>query len=190
MILVVVASAYSRFSGVPDVKAALSGAAAGAAGLVVGTSLKILQGLEPDAVTIATAAAVCLAAFWLRLPMILILAIAIPASLAHRGQTSAARAVSLLASSSLTFGILLPPVDRRRQRDDPGDPSAGRGSAPLDGAIATFATLVAIGQTAPGPNVLIVSMIGWHMARGRRSARRDARHRRCRPVLLALAWGA
>lgn len=28
----------------------------------------------------------------------------------------------------------------------------------------TFASLVAIGQTAPGPNVLIVSMIGWHMA--------------------------
>jgi chromate transporter len=29
---------------------------------------------------------------------------------------------------------------------------------------ATFASLVAIGQTAPGPNVLIVSIIGWHMA--------------------------
>lgn len=29
---------------------------------------------------------------------------------------------------------------------------------------ATFAGLVAIGQTAPGPNVLTVSMIGWHMA--------------------------
>lgn len=29
---------------------------------------------------------------------------------------------------------------------------------------ATFAGLVAIGQTAPGPNVLVVSMIGWHMA--------------------------
>jgi chromate transporter len=29
---------------------------------------------------------------------------------------------------------------------------------------ATFANLVAIGQTAPGPNVLVISMIGWHMA--------------------------
>lgn len=29
---------------------------------------------------------------------------------------------------------------------------------------ATFANLIAIGQTAPGPNVLIVSMIGWHVA--------------------------
>ncbi len=29
---------------------------------------------------------------------------------------------------------------------------------------ATFAGLVAIGQTAPGPNVLVISMIGWQMA--------------------------
>lgn len=29
---------------------------------------------------------------------------------------------------------------------------------------ATFANLVAIGQAAPGPNVLIVSIIGWHIA--------------------------
>jgi chromate transporter len=69
------------------VRAGLSGAAAGAAGLVIGTSLKILQGLEPDAVTWATAGAVFLAAAGLRLPMLLILAIAIPVSLA----TAAAR---------------------------------------------------------------------------------------------------
>ena len=29
---------------------------------------------------------------------------------------------------------------------------------------ATFVSLTTIGQAAPGPNVLIVSMIGWHMA--------------------------
>ncbi len=29
---------------------------------------------------------------------------------------------------------------------------------------ATFASLVAIGSTAPGPNVIIVSMIGWQVA--------------------------
>ncbi len=29
---------------------------------------------------------------------------------------------------------------------------------------ASFAKLVAIGQTAPGPNVLVVSMIGWSLA--------------------------
>ncbi len=31
---------------------------------------------------------------------------------------------------------------------------------------ATFVNLIAIAQAAPGPNVLIVSMIGWHMAGG------------------------
>ena len=31
---------------------------------------------------------------------------------------------------------------------------------------ATFAGLVAIGQTAPGPNVLVISMIGWQVAGG------------------------
>lgn len=30
----------------------------------------------------------------------------------------------------------------------------------------TFATLIAIAQTAPGPNVMIVSMIGWQVAGG------------------------
>jgi chromate transporter len=87
LILVGVATLYTGFSGVPEVRAGLSGAAAGAAGLVIGTSLKILQGLEPDAVTWATAGAVFLAAAGLRLPMLLILAIAIPVSLA----TAAAR---------------------------------------------------------------------------------------------------
>ena len=29
---------------------------------------------------------------------------------------------------------------------------------------ATFAQVVAIGQTAPGPNVMIVSMVGWQLA--------------------------
>ena len=29
---------------------------------------------------------------------------------------------------------------------------------------ATFASLIAIGSTAPGPNVIIVSMIGWQVA--------------------------
>ena len=81
LILVAIATLYSRFSGVPEVKAGLSGAAAAAAGLVVGTSLKILKDLNPDAITIATAGAVCLAAFWLKLPMVVILAVAIPVSL-------------------------------------------------------------------------------------------------------------
>lgn len=82
LILVGVAALYARFSGVAAVKAGLSGAAAAAAGLVLGTSLKILKDLDPDTATIVTAAAVCIAAAFLELPMLLILAVAIPTSLA------------------------------------------------------------------------------------------------------------
>ena len=82
LILVGFATLYTRFSAVAEVRAGLSGAAAAAAGLVIGTSLKILKGLEPDMVTWLTAALVCLAAALLQIPMLLILAVAIPASLA------------------------------------------------------------------------------------------------------------
>ena len=82
LILVGFATLYTHFASVPQVKAGLSGAAAAAAGLVVGTSLKILKGLQPDAMAWFTATTVCLAAAFLQLPMVLILAVAIPASLA------------------------------------------------------------------------------------------------------------
>ena len=81
MILVVFATLYTRYSGLPTVKAALAGAAAAAAGLVLGTALKILKGLEADAASYATAALVCVAAAVAGLPMVVTLAIAIPASL-------------------------------------------------------------------------------------------------------------
>ncbi len=79
-ILVGAASLYARFGDNGDVRAALVGAAAAAAGLVTGTSLRILKGMNPDAVAVAIAAAVCLAASLLRVPMVVTLAIAIPAS--------------------------------------------------------------------------------------------------------------
>ncbi len=82
LILVGVATLYTRYAAVAEVRAGLLGAAAAAAGLVLGTSLKILKGLEPDAISWVTAACVCLAAALLQLPMVLILAVAIPVSLA------------------------------------------------------------------------------------------------------------
>ena len=79
-IVVAAASLYARFGDNGDVRAALVGAAAAAAGLVTGTSLRILKGMEPDAATVAIAALVCLAASVLRTPMLLTLAVAVPAS--------------------------------------------------------------------------------------------------------------
>ena len=81
-ILVAVALLYARYGGEPDVRVGLAGAAAAAAGLVAGTSLRLLKGLDPDAPAVVTAALVCLAASALKLSMLLILALAIPTALA------------------------------------------------------------------------------------------------------------
>lgn len=81
VILVGIAVFYTHFGGQPDVKAGLQGAAAAAAGVVLGTSLKILRDLEPDFAAVLVAGGVCLAAA-LQVPMLLILAIAIPLSIA------------------------------------------------------------------------------------------------------------
>lgn len=83
VILVVVATLYSRFGGLPDVKAGLFGAAAAAAGIVLGTSLKILRDLDPDLIAVLTAASVCCAAA-AKVPMLIILAVAIPVSIAAK----------------------------------------------------------------------------------------------------------
>ena len=81
-ILAGAATLYARFGGNPDVRAALSGAAAAAAGLVGGTALRLLRGLDPDLIAILVAGAVCLASAFARLPMLAILAGAVPLTLA------------------------------------------------------------------------------------------------------------
>ena len=80
--LIVVATLYARYSYLPDVRAGLMGAATAAAGLALGTAFKLLQGLDPTLVTLATAACVCIASAILQVPMLLILAVAIPTALA------------------------------------------------------------------------------------------------------------
>ncbi len=82
LILLAFASLLQRFGEQPDVRAGLAGAAAAAAGLVGGTALRLLASLGSDVAVIVPAAAVCLAAAVLRLPLPLILAAAIPASIA------------------------------------------------------------------------------------------------------------
>ena len=79
-ILVVAASFYDRFADNADVKAGLAGAAAGAAGLVGGTALRILKGANPDVLNFAIAGGVCVGAF-LKLPILVLLGGAIPLSI-------------------------------------------------------------------------------------------------------------
>jgi chromate transporter len=81
MILVVIALFYSRYGQLADVRAALFGAAAAAAGVVAGTSLRILSDLEPDWRAVIVVAGVCLAAI-AKIPMLAILAVAVPLSIA------------------------------------------------------------------------------------------------------------
>ena len=82
VILIAVAMLYARYSYLPDVRAGLMGAATAAAGLTLGTALKLLKSLDATLVTVATAVCVCLAAALVQAPMLLILAVAIPATLA------------------------------------------------------------------------------------------------------------
>lgn len=82
LFLIAIATIYARYAGDADVRAGVMGAAAAAAGLVGGTSLRLLRGLNPDIAAVLTATAVCLAAAVLKAPMLLILATATPISFA------------------------------------------------------------------------------------------------------------
>ena len=81
-ILVAVAALYARFGSLGIVKAGLAGAAAAAAGLVLGTSFKLVRDLGPGVATLALVSLIAAASAFLKLPMLVILAVAIPAALA------------------------------------------------------------------------------------------------------------
>ena len=78
LLLLAIASLYARFSSVGDVQAALAGAAAAAAGLVIGSSLKMLRALSSDALVLFITAGIFVASAFAHLPILLILAVALP----------------------------------------------------------------------------------------------------------------
>ena len=80
-ILVAVAALYARYGSLGIVKAGVAGAAAAAAGLVLGTSFKLVRDLGPGIATLALVVAIAAASALLKLPMLLILAVAIPTAL-------------------------------------------------------------------------------------------------------------
>lgn len=82
MVLVGFATLYSRYGGHPDVQAGLDGAAAAAAGLIIGTALKLIRRIRLTVPAwICGGAAFCAAAI-LRLPLAVTLALLIPVSVA------------------------------------------------------------------------------------------------------------
>jgi chromate transporter len=78
-VLVTVASFFAAFAHLPDIRAALFGATAAAAGLAIGTAVKMTMKIRPG----FRAAALALAAFFgvaaLRAPLALVLALLVPA---------------------------------------------------------------------------------------------------------------
>jgi chromate transporter len=79
-ILIAVASFFTAFSHNSDVRAALYGSTAAAAGLAIGTAVKMAQKTPTDALMLAVAAAVFVASALLRLPLPAVLAAALPAA--------------------------------------------------------------------------------------------------------------
>jgi chromate transporter len=77
LIVTSLAVVYGRFAAVPDVEAALAGAAAGAAGLVAGTALKMAQRIKltPLALLVGMAAFLATGLLgWPLVPVVLVLA--------------------------------------------------------------------------------------------------------------------
>ncbi len=79
-ILVAIASFFGSFARFSDVRAALFGATAAAAGLAVGTAVKMALNTRPGPVVLAIAAAAFSAMAILRLPLLAALAVLLPTS--------------------------------------------------------------------------------------------------------------
>ena len=79
-ILIALASFFARFAAVPDVRAALFGATAAAAGLALGTAIKMARKLPFEPFVLLTALAIFIASGFLRLPLPMVLAVLLPAS--------------------------------------------------------------------------------------------------------------
>jgi chromate transporter len=81
MPLVIVTSlavVYQRFATVPEVKAALIGAAAGASGLVLGTALKMAQKIKPSPLALAVGFLAFAAISILQWPLVPVVCVMVP----------------------------------------------------------------------------------------------------------------
>jgi chromate transporter len=85
MPLVIVTSlavVYQRFAAIPEVRAALIGAAAGAAGLVLGTALKMTQKIKPSPLALVVAVIPFVAIGLLDWPLVPVVVTMVPLSIA------------------------------------------------------------------------------------------------------------
>lgn len=68
-VLIGLAMLHDRYGDIPLVKAVLAGVACAAAGMIIGTALKMTQKLKPSLPIAAVGLAALLGAVWLRLPL-------------------------------------------------------------------------------------------------------------------------
>ena len=82
LILVALAMTYAAFDHVPDVQAAIAGSAAAAAGLIIGTSAKLIRSLKPRYSTAFFGIATFVAVGVFRMPLAGVVLVIVPASIA------------------------------------------------------------------------------------------------------------
>ena len=82
VIVVALAAVHERFAAVPEVRAGLAGAAAGAAGLVLGTGLKMIQRIRPTPLASLVGALGFAAIGMLGWPLVPVVAVLVPLGIA------------------------------------------------------------------------------------------------------------
>ena len=82
LILVAIAGIYDQIADLPDVQAAIAGAAAAASGLLIGTSVKMMRALKLRLLALTFALIAFLAVAIFRLPLVWTLAVLMPLCLA------------------------------------------------------------------------------------------------------------
>ena len=82
LLLVAIAGIYDQIADFPNVQAGISGAAAAASGLLIGTSIKMMRALKLKLLALSFALAAFVAVAVLRLPLIWTLAVLMPLCLA------------------------------------------------------------------------------------------------------------
>ena len=92
LILMALAMTYAAYDHVPDVQAAIAGSAAAAAGLIIGTSAKLIASLKPGYATAFFGIATFVAVGVFRVPLAGVVLVIVPASIALALWTARRRA--------------------------------------------------------------------------------------------------
>ena len=82
LILLALAQGYATYSHVPDVEAAVAGAAAAAAGLIIGTSARLISGLRRAWPSVVFGVATFVTIGLLRVPLVWVIGLIVPLSVA------------------------------------------------------------------------------------------------------------